>query len=65
MQNLLERELAGRIRLYLLDISQPLLGLAHKHATETFLGNPYLMWWYRTRYADERKARGRRHVLCL
>ena len=39
VQNLLERDFFGRIRLYLLDISQPLLGLAHKHATETFLGN--------------------------
>lgn len=39
VQNLLERDFSGRIRLYLLDISQPLLGLAHKHATETFLGN--------------------------
>lgn len=39
VQNLLERDLPGRIRLYLLDISQPLLGLAHKHATETFIGN--------------------------
>lgn len=39
VQNLLERELPGRIRLYLLDISQPLLSVAHKHASETFLGN--------------------------